>query len=250
MSNLADNAFKAGRLFHYACNIRERPGVQNPEYTQLIEDYQTLPEVRCIFDTYAEACLLEVLEVSEGGVFLAPKPGGRRQGSAFSYRLTDYKTFDDSRERVLHGVIQLVIASFVFPSLERLEDPIDSLGPAVRVAQLVEYLDRLLEQFQQASKRMPSENPDEDPIWQQLRVLVREMPTDTGRQARHTLTRHVQIACAVLEREGFFRKQEARPGDPEKYIPLPQYRVHVRHMADHRRLYEFVAKMKGQGTNA
>jgi hypothetical protein len=46
MSNLADNAFKAGRLFHYACNIRERPGVQNPEYTQLIKDYQTLSAPR------------------------------------------------------------------------------------------------------------------------------------------------------------------------------------------------------------
>lgn len=250
MSNLADNAFKAGRLFHYACNIRERPGVQNPEYAQLIKDYHSLPDMRCIFDSYADACLLEVLEVSEVGVFLAPKLGGRRQGSAFSYRLTDYKTFDDPRERVLHGVIQLVIASFVFPSPERLEDPIDSLGPAVRVAQLVAHLDGLLEQFRQASQRMPSENPDDDPVWQQLRVLVREMPTDTGRQARHTLTRQVQTACAVLEREGFFRKQEARPGDPEKYIPLPQYRVHVRHLADHRRLYDFVAKLKGEVANA
>lgn len=250
MNNLADIAFKAGRLFHYACNIRERPGVQNQEYAQLIEDYHRLPEMRCIFDSYADACLLEVLEVSAAGVFLAPKSGGRRQGSAFSYRLTDYKTFDDARERVLHGVIQLVIAGFVFPSPERLEDPIDSLGPAVRVAQLVEHLDRLLEQFKQSSQRMPSENPDEDPVWQQLRMLVREMPTETGRQARHTLARHVQTACAILEREGFFRKQEARPGDPEKYIPLPQYRVHVRHLADHRRLYEFVAKLKGEVANA
>jgi hypothetical protein len=250
MNNLADIAFKAGRLFHYACNIRERPGVQNQEYAQLVQDYHSLPEMQRIFDAFADACLLEVLEVSAAGAFLAPKSGGRRQGSAFSYRLTDYKTFEDPRERVLHGVIQLVIASFVFPSPERLEDPIDSLGAPVRVAQLVEHLDRLLEQFKQSSQRMPSENPDEDPVWQQLRMLVREMPTETGRQARHTLARHVQIACAVLEREGFFRKQEARPGDPEKFIPLPQYRVHVRHLADHRRLYQFVAKLKGEVANA
>src|SRR5436190_2465140 len=173
MSTLADNAFKAGRLFHYAFNIRERPGVQNPEYTQLIEDYHGHPEMRCIFDSFADGCLLDVLEVSSAGVFLAPKSAGRRQGSAFCYRLTDYKTFEDPRERVLHGVIQLIIASFVFPSPERLEDPIDSLGPPVRVSQLVEHLDRLLEQFKQASQRMLSENPDEDPAWQQLRLLVR-----------------------------------------------------------------------------
>ena len=250
MDNLADHAFKAGRLFHYAFNIRERPGVQNPEYSQLLEDYQKYPEMRCVFDSFADACLLEVLEVSLAGVFLAPKSAPRRQGSAFCFRLTDYKTFDDPRERVLHGVIQLVIASFVFPSPERLEDPIDSLGPPVRVAQLVEHLDRLLEQFKQASHQPPSENPDEDPVWQQLRLLVRELPTETGRQARHTLARHVQVACSILEREGFFRKQEARPGDPEKFIPLPQYRVHVRHLADHRRLYEFVAKLKGEVASA
>jgi hypothetical protein len=210
MNNLADIAFKAGRLFHYACNIRERPGVQNQEYAQLVQDYHNLPEMQRIFDAFADACLLEVLEVSAAGAFLAPKPSGRRQGSAFSYRLTDYKTFEDPRERILHGVIQLVIASYVFPSAERLEDP----------------------------------------VCQQLRMLVREMPTETGRQARHTLARHVQIACAVLEREGFFRKQEARPGDPEKFIPLPQYRVHVRHLADHRRLYQFVTKLKGEVANA
>jgi hypothetical protein len=131
-----------------------------------------------------------------------------------------------------------------------LEDPIDSLGAPVRVGQLTEHLDRLLEQFRQASTRMPSENPDEDPVWQQLRMLVKEMPTETGRQAKHTLARHVQTACVVLEREGFFRKQEARPGDPEKYLPLPQYRVHVRHFAQHRRLYEFLAKMKGEVVSA
>jgi hypothetical protein len=250
MSNLADNAFKAGRLFHFAFNIRERPGVQNPEYAKLIEDYQNHPEIRTIFDTFADACLLDVLEVSSAGVFLAPKLTGRRQGSAFCYRLADYKIFESPNDRVLHGVIQLVIASFVFPSPERLEDPIDSLGPAVRVPQLVEHLDRVLEQFRQASTRTPSENPDDDPVWQQLRLLVKEMPTETGRQARHTLARHVQTACAVLEREGFFRKHEARPGDPEKYIPLPQYRVHVRHLADHRRLYDFVAKLKGEVANA
>lgn len=250
MSNLADQAFKAGRLFNFAFNIRERPGLQNPEYAKLIEDYQNQPEVRAIFDSFADACLLDVLEVSSAGVFLAPKLSGRRQGSAFCFRLADYKTFENAHDRQLHGVIQLVIASFVFPAPERLEDPIDSLGPAVRVPQLVEYLDRLLEQFRQVSAKMPSENADEDPVWQQLRLLVREMPTETGRQARHTLSRHVQIACSVLEREGFFRRQEARPGDPERYIPLPQYRVHVRHLADHRRLYDFVTKLKGEESNA
>jgi len=97
MSTIADSAFKAGRLFHYAFNIRERPGVQNPEYTQLIEDYQNHPEIHCIFDSFADACSLDVLEVSSAGVFLAPKLNGRRQGSAFCFRLADYKTFDDAR---------------------------------------------------------------------------------------------------------------------------------------------------------
>jgi hypothetical protein len=244
MSPSADFAFKAGRLFHYAFSIRERPGLQNPEYTQLIQDYQNHSEMRCIFDQFVDACQLELLEVSPAGVFLAAKLGERRNGSPFCFRLADYKTFDDSRDRVLHGVIQLILASYVFPSPERLDDPIDSLGPAVRVPQFVEHLDQMLEQFRQSCTQMPSDNPDEEPIWQQLRAMVIQMPTETGRQPQHTLMRHVQTACVILEREGFFRKQEARPGDPEKYIPLPQYRVHVRHLADHRRLYEFVAKLK------
>jgi hypothetical protein len=115
MSDVADHAFKAGRLFHYAFNIRERPGVQSPEYAQLIEDYHNYPQFRIIFDSFADACFLDVLEVSSAGVFLAPKLNGKRSGSAFCFRLVDYKTFDDPHERVLHGVIQLVIASFVFP---------------------------------------------------------------------------------------------------------------------------------------
>jgi hypothetical protein len=244
MSPIADFAFKAGRLFHYAFSLRERPGAKNSEYVQLIEDYQNHPEIRCIFDQFADACMLEVLEVSTAGVFLAPKVADRRNGSAFCYRLADYKTFDDPGDRVLHGVIQLVLASYVFPAPERLDDPIDSLGAAFRVSQFVEHLDQMLERFRQSCTRMPSDNPDEEPVWQQLREMVLRMPTDSGRQPRHTLLRHVQTACSILEREGFFRKQEARPGDPEKYIPLPQYRVHVRHLAEHRRLYEFVAKLR------
>jgi hypothetical protein len=250
MTSVADCAFKAGRLFHYAFSLRERPGPHNPEYTQLIQDYQNHPEMRCIFDQFADACLLEVLEVSPVGVFLAPKLGDRRNGSTFCYRLADYKSFEDSNDRILHGVIQLVLASYVFPTPERLDDPIDSLGPAVRVAQFVDHLDQLLEQFRQSCAQMPSNKPEEEPIWQQLRTMVIQMPTETGRQPRHTLVRHVQTACAILEREGFFRKQESRPGDPEKYLPLPQYRVHVRHLADHRRLYEFIAKLKAGGTDA
>jgi hypothetical protein len=250
MSPVADFAFKAGRLFHYAFSLRERPGIQNPEYAQLIQDYQNHSEMRSIFDQFVDACLLDILEVSSAGVFLAPKLGDRRNASAFCFRLADYKTFEDSNDRVLHGVIQLVLASFVFPTPDRLDDPIDSLGPAVRVPQFVDHLDHLLEQFRQSFTQVPSEQPEEDPLWQQLRLMVIQMPTDSGRQPRHTLMRHAQTACAILEREGFFRKQEPRPGDPEKYIPLPQYRVHVRHLADHRRLYEFIAKLKVGGRDA
>lgn len=247
--NLADVAFKAGRLFHYAFCLRERPGVQNPDYAQLIEDYQAQSDMRCIFDQLAEACYLDVLEVSSAGVFLAPKPGSRRQSSAFTYRLADYRDFKDVPERVLHGVIQLVIAAFVFPTPERLEDPIDSVGAPLRIPAVVEHLDRLLEQFRSENPTLPSEDGQSDPVWQHLRMIVRELPTETGRQSRNTLTRHVQHACTVLEREGFFRKREARPGDPESFIPLPQYRVHVRHLADHRRLYDFIHRLQTGGAS-
>jgi hypothetical protein len=37
MTAVADFAFKAGRLFHYAFSLRERPGSQNPEYAQLAD---------------------------------------------------------------------------------------------------------------------------------------------------------------------------------------------------------------------
>ena len=249
MSPTADFAFKAGRLFHYAFSLRERPA-QNSEYAQLIDEYQNHSEMRCIFDQFVEACSLEILEVSSVGVFLCPRVVEQRQGSTFCFRLADYKSFDDPHDRVLHGAIQLVLASYVFPTPERLDDPIDSLGSPVRVSEFVEHLDQLLEQFRQSSNRMPSDNPEEEPVWQQLRAMVLQMPTDTGRQPRHTLTRQVQIACAILEREGLFRKQEARAGDTEKFIPLPQYRVHVRHLADHRRLYQFISRLKGETLNA
>jgi hypothetical protein len=249
MNQTADCAFKAGRLFHYAFSLRERPA-QNAEYANLIDEYLNHSEIRCIFDQFVEACCLELLEVSSAGVFLGPRVADRRQASAFCYRLADYKAFDDPHERVLHGAIHLVLASYVFPTPERLDDPIDSLGSPVRVLEFVEHLDQLLEQFRHACSRMPSDDPDEEPVWQQLRAMVLQMPTDTGRQARHTLTRQVQIACAILEREGFFRKQEARPGDAEKFTPLPQYRVHVRHLAEHRKLYEFIARLKGETSNA
>lgn len=249
MNSTADIAFKAGRLFHYAFNLRERPA-QNAEYAQLINEYVNRSEMRCIFDQFVEACFLEVLEVSSVGVFLAPKPPDRRQGSTFCFRLADYKTFDDPHERVLQGTIQLVLASYVFPTPERLDDPIDSLGSPVRISEFVEYFDQLLEQFRQLCSRMPCDNPDEEPIWQRLRAMVLQLPTDSGRQPRHTLTRQVQIACSILEREGLFRKQEARAGDTEKFIPLPQYRVHVRHLADHGRLYEFISRVKGESQNA
>jgi hypothetical protein len=245
MSPAADFAFKAGRLFHYAFSVRERPA-QNAEYAQLIDEYRNHSEMRCIFDQFVEACFLEVLEISSAGVFLSPQVVDRRQGSAFCFRLADYKAFDDPQDRVLHGVIQLVLASYVFPTPERLDDPIDSLGSPVRVREFVEHLDQLLEQYRQSCNRMPSDNPDQEPVWQQLRAMVLQMPTDTGRQPRHTLTRQVQMACGILEREGFFRKQEARAGDTEKFTPLPQYRVHVRHLADHRRLYEFISRLKGE----
>lgn len=250
MNALADFAFKAGRLFQYGLSVRERPGSQNPEYAQLIEDYHNCPDLRVIFNQFVEACSLEVLEVGSAGVFLAPKVSDRPSASPFCYRLADYKNFDDANERVLHGLIQLVLASYIFPVPERLDDPIDSLGPAFRVPQFVEHLDQLLEQFRHSSIRMPSNDPDEEPVWRQLRQMVLQMPTESGRQPHHTLLRHVQTACAILEREGFFRKQEARAGDPEKYIPLPQYRVHVRHLADHRRLYQFVAKLRTGILNA
>jgi len=108
--------------------------------------------LRCavFFDQFVEACSLEILEVSSVGVFLCPRVVEQRQGSTFCFRLADYKSFDDPHDRVLHGAIQLVLASYVFPTPERLDDPIDSLGSPVRVSEFVEHLDQLLEQFRQS----------------------------------------------------------------------------------------------------
>lgn len=236
---------KAGRLFHFAFNLRERPGPQNPEYAQLIDDYLNIGEMRLVFDGFVDACHLDVLEISKAGVFLAAKSEGRRQGSAFCFRLSDYKSVKDVPERVLQGVIQLLIASYTFPSAERLDDPVDQVGPPIRVPKVVDHLEHVLAQFRASEDVMSTDDQEQEPIWRQLRSMLREIATDSGRHARNTLMRNVQTACDVLEREGFFRKQEARPGDPEKYIPLPQYRVHVRHLAEYRRgLFDLISNLR------
>ncbi|MGY2373127.1 hypothetical protein ACW9IB_01205 [Pseudomonas sp. SDO524_S393] len=140
-----NHASDASRLLYKALQINLSPA-NDAEYRELLARYRSNPVLKQVLAEVAEGIQLQVLDVSERGLIVAPT--GKE--SRFSLRMSDLRKQPMSEEqKVATALCMLAISAVFYPTQELLDDesrfPIPARVPKFRDSLLV-LAERMKEQ--------------------------------------------------------------------------------------------------------
>jgi hypothetical protein len=219
----AVDAGAASQLISYGLQPRLRPA-SSPLYADLVERYQGDVAFRDLVEHVGEGLGLVVLDVgATSGMTLAAVPG-----SPFELRLSDYRTNLSADDRLLHGLIHVGIAAYVFPTPASLTDD-DVRQASVQAVEAFIRAACLGLQEGAGDADPTTDQPETEQAW---RLYLRRQATrDTadGRVGVSTTTGMVKYAFERLVTAGLASR--ASDADGGTYRLLGRYRVGVRELA-------------------
>jgi hypothetical protein len=217
----AADAGAAAQLIGYGLQPRLRPA-STAGYADLVARHQSDVTFREVVDHVAEGLGLIVLEADGvSGIVLAPAPG-----SPFEVRLSDYRANLSSDDRLVHGIINVGIAAYVFPTPASLTDDDVRHASVVAVERFLRNAcERLHDRHGDADSSATAET---DQAW---RLYLRRQATrDTadGRIGVSTTTGMVKYAFERLVSGGMATRTSTTDGGT--YRLLRRYRISVREL--------------------
>lgn len=235
------NQIKVGRLIGFGLQPKLN-AARDEEYRELLALYRDDVDFRRAVNDTAEGQGLVVLGGDDQALIL-----GARASSPFAARLEEYggalrSGARQSEERLVHGLIQLALAAYVFPDAQALEQD----GRVVRVSalQLDSYLRDLCGLLGQ--ERRDEDPPADYPEFEQAyRVYSRRhaaRETSDGRGHASSTVQMTKRALEWLEAQSLVRK--ASDDDEGTYQVLGRYRTLVRDLAGHQLFDEIVSRQQ------
>ncbi len=218
----------ASKLIQFGLRPKVRAS-QRPVYGELLRRFRTEAALRAHAEAIARGLGLVVLGLTEQGIVL-----GAEDDSPFAQRMSHYRRSRNMspEERMCHGLIQLCIAAWCYPTGQALELDDEVLGARVSVNDLVEYLVGLCEKLKSRASADPEHGtPELEEAWRGVLSRAATRTTPDGRNASHTLVGMVKHALKHLEAGGLLRHVDDEKGGT--WQPLPAYRIHVRELAVH-----------------
>ena len=217
----------AGRLIAFGLKTRIRPS-QDASYADLLGRYRSEGAFREYVHTVARGLGLSILGETEHGLVL-----GADEEGPFALRLTDYRRSGLSvDERLCHGLIQLAVAAWCFPTAQSLEDPDTVAGTKISARLVVGYLVDLCNQLKEANVSDSEQGSEElREAWRLVLSRAETRSSSDGRRSPSTLTGMVTHALEYLERGGLLRKLSEEDGGT--WQALASYRLQVRELAAH-----------------
>ena len=145
------DGYLSGRLIQWSLRPQAIP-FNEPEYRELINRYLERQDFRVLVREIASGLGLAVLAVTDRGMFL-----GTEDDSVFALRPGSFRAGQSSADdRLLDGLVQVAIASTIYPKQRDLdEDVIDAKPPVA-----VEDVDRVLREMYDAYKLAAGSEPD------------------------------------------------------------------------------------------
>lgn len=227
----------AGRLLARAVQTRLTPA-HDLLYGELLAKYATDPELRELTGALAEGLGLRI--VAESGVYglivVATEDG------PFVSKMRDFQEGMSQRDRITYGLLCVLLAAYVFPTVETLDAPLEEAPTRIELPVAVTSIRRMCEQALQTAPAHPSDG--ERPILGADHLLALREVSQTG--DRSTLTAMLRKVCDHHESTGLFQ-EVADSGSTKRieplavYRPRPHYRIHVQNVArgGHRALLAF-----------
>jgi hypothetical protein len=183
----------------------ERPQA-SIEYRELVERYTRDAVFQQLVEKAAGGLQCRVLSCGPHGILLVPG-----EDSPVALKPADFRGNMTTDGRLLDGLIQVAIASTVFPrAADMLEDP--SLArPELTVTAVIDTLDAIATRLREAAKgnRDPDASAEAQGLLDAWRVYDR-MPktrmTEDGRAANATVRRQVELNLERLREFGAFTR--------------------------------------------
>ncbi|HRI07092.1 MAG TPA: hypothetical protein PKW35_04700 [Nannocystaceae bacterium] len=222
-----DTIESSARLVAFGLTPGLKPA-REPAYAQLIERYRTDSAMRHCTDAVARGLHLAVLGFTPQGIVL-----GADEDGPFVHRLTDYRrTTLSVEDRMCHGLVQLAIAAWCFPTAQDLAASDDSAGVRFSTNKVVAYVVRLSEELQRRSQHDPElGSPELREAWRAILQRPETRATPDGRRTANTLHGMIDYALEVLDKGSLVRR--LNDDDGGTWQALAAYRIHVRELAAH-----------------
>jgi len=196
----------------------------------LVRAYHDDPEIQRAVADICSGLGLRLLDVSEYGVVL-----GSATGSPFGLTVQAYQDNLSGDERLLHGLVHVGLAAYLYPRPEELEAEAD-----VRQVTATE-LDAFLRELCEIAARKAPEKSDAPAQFPDLdnafRVFLRwpaTKETESGGRGRHTRQAIITRVLEKLTEHGLLQPVRSESGTI--YKALRRYRIHVRALAAHEAL--------------
>lgn len=223
----------AGRLIAFGLTPAQRP-TGDGEYSTLLRKHLDEPRFEEAVGHIASGLGLQVLDVSEYGVVLGSSPN-----SPFGLTVATYKAGLSSEHRLIHGLVHVGLAAYLYPRPEDLES--DDVVRSLSVKELDDYLREHCQILMASRSGGEGDIPADHPELERALCIYQRWPS-TGRTAsgRRSTKTTQGIIAQVFERlatHGLFRR--AGKGGGGTYQALYRYRVQVRELATHRALQIF-----------
>src|SRR5690606_22993839 len=137
-------------------------------------------------------------DVSEHGIVLTPQ-----EDSVFLLKASDYRASSRAEDRLLDGLVQVAVATTVFPRARDLEDDIDRPRPPVTVDEVEEQLRALCNRFEEEHRDEPDPRAEDEEagLYEAWRIYSRRFSTkDTrdDRQSRQSTRRIIEYGLEKL----------------------------------------------------
>lgn len=239
-----NEAFLAGRLIQWGLDPRSRPS-QEPEYQGLINRYLDREEFRRVVQEVSRGLGLHVLDVGEHGLILAPG-----DESLFAFRPAQFRpTSASTDDRLVDGLVQLAIATTIFPRDRDLDEDSSIARPPTTVEEVEGTLRTVCQRLEEASRNRPDPSAAEEDLglyeaWRVFNRRLRAMETRDDRKAQRTTLRAVEYSLEKLREFGCFTKMTQ--GEVVFFQPTYRYQVLVKQMAASAAFQALQRMMKGE----
>jgi hypothetical protein len=202
MSDVLERLQDAGRLLAYGLDGKRRTA-HDPVYRELLRRFRAESDFRSVVEASARGLGLLVLGASDHGLVLGAEDDG-----VFAQRLADYRrqglTVD---ERMAHGLLQLAIPAWCFPTAQLLEEADSVVSSRMSAGRLVRYVIDLCEELRRnADAEVADLAPELAPAWMAILARAETRTTRDGRRSPGTLAGMIAHALEHLADGGLLRR--------------------------------------------
>jgi hypothetical protein len=219
----------AGRLIQWGLRPLARPA-HEAEYRELVERYFDDGAFRTTLRELADGLGLQLLDVSEHGVVLAPQ-----DESIFALKPADFRPGSSKvDDRLLDGLAQIAIAATVFPRARDLDEDPDLVRTPVTVDEIEAQLRQVCERLSAEARGEPDPDASDEnrgliEAWRVYLQRLDTMETRDARKAMRATRRIIEYGLDRLREAGCFT--QVRHGGEQAWQPTRRYQVMVQQLA-------------------